>query len=210
MTLCLFGGAFNPPHLTHERIIRAALEQLPIDRVVVLPAGQHPLKNPTDMPPAQTRLELCQLAFEHLDRVEVNDWEVRREQRSYTVETLLHFREYVTGGERPYWIVGSDNLKILPSWHRHHELMDLAVLVTCPRMGHPVDASTFAATGLAEHQVNELRANVLAVEPDDVSASEIREYLRLGQSSSPWLRPAVEQRIRALRLYGAEPREPDA
>ena len=210
MTLCLFGGAFNPPHLTHERVIKAALAQLPIERVVVLPAGQHPLKDAAEMPPGETRLELCQLAFGELDRVDINDWEVRRDRPSYTVDTIQHFREYVTAGERPYWIIGSDNLKILTSWHRHTDLVELAMLATVPRMGHPIDDQIFGELGLAAEQTAELRAHVLTMEPDDVSASEIRARLSSGLAAASLLHPAVEQRIQARGLYGAAPTETDA
>ena len=112
------------------------------------------------------------------------------------------------GGARPYWIIGSDNLKILPSWHRHHELCELAVLVTCPRMGHPVDASSLHDLDLDDRVRDEILAHVLEMEPDDVSASEIRECLRSNGSASRWLHTAVEQRIHELGLYGTTPTNP--
>lgn len=206
MSLCLFGGAFNPPHLTHERVIRAALAQLPVERVVVLPTGRHPLKDAGELAPAEARLELCRLAFGDLEgAVEVDDWELRQSGPSYTVDTLHHFREYAAGGARPYWIIGSDNLKILPSWHRHRELCELAVIVTCPRMGHPVDATSLLDLDLEPRARDEILEHVLQMEPDDVSASQIRACLREHRSASQWLRPAVERRIHELGLYETLP-----
>ena len=69
--MALFGGAFNPPHLTHRKIIAAAREQLPVQQVLVLPAGAHPHKQDgaSDLAPPAARLELCQLAFGDLPYV---------------------------------------------------------------------------------------------------------------------------------------------
>jgi len=203
MNICLFGGAFNPPHRTHERVIRAALDQLPIERLVVLPCGSHPHKRDTGLAPAEERLELCRLAFAGIPGVEVDDWETRQPGLSYTVETVAHFREYATGGERPYWIIGADNLKILPSWHQPHELLRLAILVTCPRMGYPVDDEMLADLDLTEAERREILAHVLDVDPDAVSASELRRCLRDGDDATALLHPDVERRIRELDLYGA-------
>lgn len=205
MRLCLFGGAFNPPHRTHERVVRAALAQLPLDLLVVLPTGQHPLKPQHEMAPAAARLELCRLAFGAIPRVRVDDWEMRQPGPSYTVDTLRHYREYSAPGSRPCWIVGSDNLALLPQWHRYHELLAMAVLVTVPRQGHPVGEHALAHLELTPAERAEILSHVLAIEPDDVSASEIRARLRRGEPTGEWLHPAVEQRIRELGLYGAAP-----
>lgn len=205
--LALFGGAFNPPHRTHHRIAAAALSQLPIERVIVLPAGRHPWKErDEDMAPAAQRLELCRIAFGDLAGVELSDWEVRRQEPCYTVDTLRHFREYVTRGRRPFWLVGSDNLPGLPQWHRHHDLLELAVLATYPRAGHPIDAAALAGLDLTDEERAEILAHVLDVEPDDVSASEIRARLRRGDDVDDVLDRGVADRIRALGLYGAMPR----
>ena len=203
MTLCLFGGAFNPPHRTHERIICTALAQLPVRRLVVLPSGQHPHKHHAELAPAAARLELCRLAFDAIEGVEVDDWETTQPHPSYSAETLRHYREYVTDGKRPYWIIGSDNLRILPSWHRHHDVLAHAVPVTCPRSGYPIDEESLADLDLTDRERAEILAHVLEMEPDDVSASEIRRDLRLHRPTEAWLHPAVEHRIRELGLYGA-------
>lgn len=202
MTLCLFGGAFNPPHRTHERVARAALARLPIDLLVILPTGHHPLKPERELAPAAARVELCRLAFGGIPRVRVDDWETRQPGPSYSVDTLRHYREYSAPGSRPYWIVGSDNLALLPQWHRYHEFLAMAVLVTVPRLGHPVSEHALAQLDLTRAEREEILAHVLAVEPDDVSASAIRARLRDGDPTDAWLDPAVARRIRELGLYG--------
>ena len=65
--LCLFGGAFSPPHRTHRRVVEAALERLSPDRLLIAPCRDHPIKGATDMPTAEHRLAMCRINFADLD-----------------------------------------------------------------------------------------------------------------------------------------------
>jgi len=186
--LALFGGAFNPPHLTHRKIIAAAKEQLPVQQVVVLPTGAHPHKQSADreLAPPAARLELCQLAFGDIPYVTIDDRELHREGLSYTVDTLTEL-----GNDNPdttlFWIIGSDNLPLLRSWRQPDRILELATLVIYPRKGHETRPHDSGIT--------------LAVTPDDVSASAIREALRTGREPGE-VDPRVWDRIRQLGLYG--------
>lgn len=183
--LALFGGAFNPPHLSHKKILAAAKAQLPVDRVVILPAGAHPHKQEPEheMAAADARLELCRIAFGDIPYVTIDDRELRREGLSYTVDTLKELR-----GENPdttlFWIIGSDNLPLLKTWRQPDKILQLATLVTYPRKGHEEKGPGI----------------LLEVTPDDISASAIRAALRAGRKPSG-LDPRVLERIRQLSLY---------
>ncbi len=186
--LALFGGAFNPPHLTHKKILAATKEQLPVTQVVVLPAGAHPHKQAADndMASAAARLELCALAFGDIPQVTIDDRELRREGLSYTVDTLRELH-----AEHPdqtlFWIIGADNLPLLRTWREPESILELCTLVTCPRKNH---AANTAGPGIT-----------LDFQPDDVSASAIRKALRSGHKPEG-LDPRVLDRIRQLGLYG--------
>ncbi len=186
--LALFGGAFNPPHLTHRKIIAAAKEQLPVQEVVILPAGAHPHKQTPEheMATAAARLELCHLAFGDIAYVTIDDRELRREGLSYTVDTLTELRN-----ENPdatlFWIIGSDNLPLLGTWHEPDKILELATIVTYRRKGHETRPQGPGIT--------------LDVTPDEVSASGIREALRSRRQPRE-VDPRVLDRIRQLGLYG--------
>jgi nicotinate-nucleotide adenylyltransferase len=135
--LAILGGTFDPPHRTHRRIAEAALEQLPVAEVAVLPAGDHPHKGSRRSTAALDRLAMCRLAFARLHRVRVDDREVLRKGVSYTVDTLEALR-----AEAPdralYFLIGSDNLPLLPTWKDHHRVLELCTVATFPRQGHPI------------------------------------------------------------------------
>jgi nicotinate-nucleotide adenylyltransferase len=199
--LCLFGGAFNPPHRTHERILRACLDQLPVRECVVLPSGRHPFKGDLDLAPAAARVELCRLAFDGMPGVRVSDWEASRPGTTYTVETLRHFAA-ADPGRALWFVIGSDNLPLLPEWKEIDEVLRLATIVTLPRAGHAAEPA-IDALALPEGERRRLREHLLRIEPDDVSASRIRARLAAGEDCSALLHPRVLARIRELLLYGA-------
>jgi len=187
--IAVFGGAFDPPHRTHVRIARAALEQLPVDELHVVPAGDHPWKTGATAPGPE-RLELCRIAFRDVHGARVDDREVARGGASYTVETLEQLAVEHPG--RPLWLViGSDNLPTFHLWRRADRILQLAHLAVFPRAGAAAQA---AGTPQPER--------VLAVQPDAVNATAIRMQLAQGGRGLAELDPLVEQRVVARRLYG--------
>ena len=172
----MLGGSFNPPHESHRRIAAQALDQLPIQRLLAIPSGDHPHKQGRDMAPAEHRLEMAKLAFAGLEHVTVDDRELRRTGRSFTVDTLEELR-----AEHPerrlYFLIGSDNLPLLPTWHQHHRMLELATFVTWPRAGHPVDPTGLARLDLDEAERASLLDHTLDLPADDVAASDLRARL---------------------------------
>lgn len=199
--LALLGGSFDPPHRTHVRIAEAALRQLPVDEVRVLPAGDHPHKRQRGMTAAAHRLAMCRLAFAGSDRVVVDDRELHRAGPSFTVDTLEEFARERAG--RPLWfLIGADNLPLLPTWHRHHRILELARVATFPRLGSPIDEAGLAGLDLTAAERTALLAARLELPADAVSASDVRARLAAGERALPQLDPAVEAYALAHHLYG--------
>ena len=198
--LAILGGAFNPPHSTHRRLVRAALEQLPVTQVLVLPSGDHPHKRGTDIAPAADRLAMARLCFADLPAAVVDDRELRRSGPSFTVDTLQELADEAT--DRQLWfLIGSDNLPLLPTWHQHHRLLALASVATFPRAGYEVAATDLDGLDLTPAQRESLLANRLELEPDAVSATDLRARLRRGQRHLPELEDSVEAYILEHHLY---------
>jgi len=198
--IAVLGGSFNPPHTTHRRLAAAALQRLPIDRLLVIPAGDHPHKRNLDMAPASDRLAMCHLGFADLPGVLVDDRELQRRGPSFTVDTLAELAQEHPG-RRLYFLVGSDNLPLLPTWREPERLLQLCQVVTYPRLGYPLDAAMLAKLPVSERQRAELAAHVLDLPADAVAASDLRRRWRAGERNLPELLPTVCAYLEQRGLY---------
>ena len=119
----IYGGTFSPPHNGHIAAAKAFMEQMWLDFLYVIPTGTPPHKEmsvPTD---AAHRLEMCRLAFSGVEGVYVSDMEMRREGRSYTVDTL---RELTGEDRRLFLLCGTDMMLTLDQWREPEEIFKLA------------------------------------------------------------------------------------
>lgn len=129
MHIALYGGSFDPPHLGHVHVVHAALRQLDIDKVIVVPAFVNPFKSGTHAP-AELRLEWLNTIFADEEKVEVSDIEVRQKRPVRSIETVSH---YARECEKIYFIIGADNLAALKEWYRFDELDAMVTWVVATR-----------------------------------------------------------------------------
>jgi nicotinate-nucleotide adenylyltransferase len=191
----LLGGTFDPIHVGHLGAAEAAIGCAKLDRVVFIPAATPPHRAPA-VAAAVERLEMCRLATEGDARFGVSDMELKREGPSYTVDTLGELRRMHPSDEL-FLILGWDAARLFPTWRRPDEVRELASVVVVGRTGSQAPR---------EADLNEAslggRGVVLCLEPTpDVSASEIRRAVALGESIAGKVPAAVERYITAHRLY---------
>ncbi len=204
--VALLGGTFNPPHRAHKRLAAAALEQLPIDEVLVIPTGDHPHKRDGGVAAAHHRLAMARLCFGDMPGVRIDDREIRRAGLSFTVDTLEELR--CEDPTRQLWfLIGADNLPLLPTWHRHHRILQLARIATFPRGGcsaldTEATRAELAAIDLSTEERDSLLRHCLAIEPDPASATGIRDRLCAGHRGLPEIAAEVERYILEHHLYG--------
>lgn len=125
--ILLYGGTFDPPHLGHLNNLRAAMDAVHPDRVVVMPAGTPPHKA-ASATPARHRLAMCRCFAALGPSVTVSRWEIDRGGRSYTVRTLEMLRA-AWPNARLYLAVGSDMLLTFRQWRDWQRILRLAALV---------------------------------------------------------------------------------
>lgn len=189
MKLGLYGGSFDPVHLGHLLVARAALEELGLDRIVFLPAAQSPFKPDAQPTPAAARAQLLRLALQGLPWATVDLWETERGGVSYTIDTLRHFRALHPDAEL-FYLVGGDHAPLLPQWKDARELAALAQFVVVPRPGTP-----------PPQLPPPFRGRTLQGFPLGVSSSAIRERVRTGRSIRFLVPEAVAEAITTNRLY---------
>ena len=202
MNIGIYGGTFDPPHWGHITAARAAMEQLKLDRLVLIPDRVPPHKAlPEGSASPEQRLEMAALATAELGkRAEVSDRELRRDGPSYTSDTLAELRR--EHPEDTLWLLmGSDMFLSLQTWHAPEEIMALARIAPFSREAED-ESETFAAQ--QSRLEREYGAQIQIVQNPEVrglSSTEVRAALAAGRGSD-LLPPAVYGYVLREHLYG--------
>jgi len=138
----LFGGTFDPVHLGHLGCAREVLELFDLDKIFFVPAHVQPLKADRDVLPFQHRERMIRAAIEGNPSFAISDIEDRRGGRSYSIETVRHFRDEAPGGTELFFILGQDAFHDIPMWKDWRELLRLCNFVVMTRPGHPSNSLT--------------------------------------------------------------------
>jgi nicotinate-nucleotide adenylyltransferase len=209
--LGILGGTFDPPHVGHLAVARAALAQLPLARVLLMPVNRNPFKGGAPDPGPRERLEMCRLAAAGEERVEACGLEIERGGASFTVDTLRAIHASHPDVALTF-ILGADTAATLPSWREPRALAGLTEFAVAARGGtvreHVLQALAPLAEELADDPANGLRVTFLDMPEVDVSASEVRRRIAAGEPFEELVGPAVAGYIAEHRLYGYDGEAP--
>jgi nicotinate-nucleotide adenylyltransferase len=210
----LYGGTFDPVHNGHLAIARAVRDALGAE-VHLVPAADPPHKGDTHAD-AEQRAAMLQLAIAGEDGLRVDRRELQRSGPSWTLDTLLDVRAEVGQRQPLVWMVGSDSLLQLNTWHRWRELFDHAHILAVQRPGSAVDAERIQrrapevyariapiwrdATTLAHSPAGGFGVFTLE-EPREESSTELRRRIRSGEPWRSWVPDRVADFIAASGLY---------
>ncbi|HEY1070296.1 MAG TPA: nicotinate-nucleotide adenylyltransferase [Thermomonas sp.] len=209
-----YGGSFDPVHLGHLAVARAARDVLGAE-VALVPARDPPHKDATHAD-ADQRAALLDLAVAGEPGLRVDRRELHRAGPSYTVDTLAGLRAESGPAAPLAWLVGADSLLQLHTWHRWRDLFALAHVIAVQRPGAEIDAARLRAEApavLAELDQRWLPPAALADSPcggfallplselRPESSTELRRRIAAGEPWRDWVPAAVAARIDALQLY---------
>ncbi|MGI6157939.1 MAG: nicotinate (nicotinamide) nucleotide adenylyltransferase [Saccharofermentanales bacterium] len=172
----LFGGTFDPFHAAHRTLIECAMDQLPLDRLVVMPVGRPPHKQRRTSF-AAFRHEMALLGTRGLPGVEVSDEEIRTPGVDYSLTTVRRLK--ATEAVDELWMIaGSDVLCTIESWHRYEELLSEVVLAIARRGDDDMDALYDEANAIEERYG--ARVTFFEMPPSELSGTDIRHARRPG------------------------------
>lgn len=192
----IFGGAFDPPHSAHRMLAQAALEQLQLDQLRIVPTGQawHRAQPLSD---AVHRVAMAKLAFADLPNVLVDARETLRSGPSYTVDTLREFNAESPTAQL-FLVIGQDQVEALSTWREWRMVVRLAMICVASRADSTRHAWHFSPPPELRPRFRQLD---MAVSP--VSATEIRARVAAGQPVVPLVCAAVARYIAHHHLYQA-------
>jgi len=205
MRIGFFGGSFDPPHLGHLAVARAAAHAFSLDRVLFVPTALQPLKPNGAVASYQERLAMVSLLCtlqpaSPSPRFEPStlDEPLPGSAPNYTVDTLIRLRETLPSTDALFVILGADAFLGLPRWRSPDTLFLLAewIIVSRPNVG-PQELSGLDLTPAQRqriHQLNDIH--------EPAAATQIRALLAAGSDCADLLSPSLLQYIRMHHLYG--------
>jgi nicotinate-nucleotide adenylyltransferase len=196
MRIGVIGGTFDPPHTGHLILAEQARDQLNLDRVLWVPAGDPPHKQSVPISPITDRVEMVGLAIRDNDAFSISDVDIARPGPHFTAD-MLELVEQQTEASELYLVLGGDSLRDLPTWHEHHRLLRSAWLAVMGRPDAPIDLD------MLETMIPGISSRVRMLETPliYISGSDIRNRVKNGNSVRYLVPDTVGDYILRNRLY---------
>jgi len=192
----IFGGTFNPPHIGHLILAETAADALQLDTVYFVPAAAPPHKVGIPRAAVEHRVEMVKQAIVDNPRFELSRVDVDRPGPHYAVEMVHIFHDSHPNAEL-FFLMGSDSLRDLLSWHRPHDIVSACKIVVLNRPVNPPDMKSLSAA------IPSLKEQLISIpSPEiEISSTNIVARLRQGQSVRYRLQPTILKYIHEHQLY---------
>ena len=198
MRVGIYGGTFSPVHNGHVAAAKAFMEQMWLDILYIIPTGVTPHKDMKGDATASDRLEMCRLAFEGVEGVIVSDLEMRREGKSYTVDTL---RELYDPDGRLFLLMGTDMLLTLDKWREPEEIFRLCYPVYIRREEDDgLDGAIVEKIKSNQEKYGKVVRRIMAA-AIEISSTDVRAAVADGFPIEGAVPPAVARYIHEHELY---------
>ncbi len=202
MKIGIMGGTFNPIHNGHLTLAETALTQFSLDEVWFIPNGHPPHKElGISDATAKDRLNMTLLAIRENPAFRVEEYEIEKNDTSYSWSTLEHFHQIHPEHEY-YFIVGADSLFAIETWSHPERIFPLCTLLAAYRD----EIDTLEEMNEQIQYLKEkyhAKIEILSAPLMNVSSHDLRNALAHGKSISQYVPEAVNTYIKEEGLYGA-------
>ncbi len=183
--LGIFGGSFDPPHFGHIKSALTLLELFDFEQIRFVPCQLSPHKNEVHAS-SQHRLKMLGLVCDSHNKLVVDDCELKREAPSYTIDTLVEFREKFGKKKSLVLILGMDAYLSFCKWHRYEEILSYCHLMLLQRPGYTLPKSGCEKDFIEEYLVKDINLLVnntngkiylSEIEKIDLSSTAVRNTI---------------------------------
>lgn len=191
MKIGIFGGTFNPIHLGHLIMASYAYEEMDLDKIIFMPAGNPPMKEGEIS--FFHRKNMIELSIKDDPRFSYSELE-DRDGLSYSYETIKEIRKF--SSDELYFIMGADSFESIHKWYEYEKLLKEIEIIVVDRKG------SSDLDGLKEdYRAVALGIHILKGPIIDISSSLIRSRIKEKRSIRYLLAKEVREYIEKHRLY---------
>lgn len=195
MKILLFGGSFDPIHIGHIEAAKKAIEKLNIDKVIFIPTNQTPLKSNNLVASNKDRYNMILKSIKENKKLDVSDYEIKKQDVSYTYNTVKHFKQIYKEDEL-YFLIGTDRVKDLEKWYNIDKLKNLITFIFVPRNNENLEEI------IAKNDfLKKINYVILELPIIEISSSYIREKLKKNKNIDDLIDKNCAKYIEELNLY---------
>jgi nicotinate-nucleotide adenylyltransferase len=197
----ILGGTFNPIHTGHLIMAEEACNRHNLSKVIFIPAYIPPHKYVEDLANANQRYQMVKHAIKENSKFEVSDLEIKREGRSFTIDTVQEVLHYYGKSSIIFLIMGADSLNELELWKDIKKLSQLCHFVIVNRPGYKTEPSARLVEIIGKDKVADMERLRLTIEPIGTSSTGIRKRINDGVEIKELVPECVEAYIKEHGLY---------
>ncbi len=195
-TILLFGGAFDPVHYGHISLLNSAIKIVHPTKVIIMPSGL-PAHKSAHTAPKYARLKMCRAFLPFFSNIEIDSYEVDKNDSSYTINTLTYLKNKYKDAKITISI-GSDMLLMFHKWKDYKQILKHAALVVHCRDENHIEKVADYAKNLKKDGADILLSNDEILQ---ISSSLIRDCIKKGEDISEFVPPLVNKIITDNDLY---------
>ena len=196
--LGIFGGTFNPPHRGHIESAKNFIEEMSLDKLLIVPTLIPPHKSCEEMATAEQRLEMCELAFSSIPKCEISHIEVERGGKSYTYMTI---EELKSCDIELFLLCGTDMILTMDSWMKPEIIFSNATICYARRECDEANDSKIEEKIALYKEKYGAEIVFLDSPVIEISSSEIRNKIKSGESCDGFLTEEVKKYLTDSELY---------
>lgn len=195
MRIGVLGGTFDPPHRGHLALAEAAVQELRLDTLILVPNQRNPFKQSNAIEAnGKQRFEMVRRLIDGHPTLATTNVEITRGGASYMVDTLNELQLAMPGD---YWLVlGGDALEHFMKWRSAEKILRTTRLAVAVRPGTDHDAIIDVQGDLVRP-----RLDLLEVSTPAISATQVRTAIANGHPVDEWLTDGVAKYIAEHNLY---------
>ena len=186
------GGTFNPIHYAHLLSAEQVYDRLGFDKILFIPAARPPHKDHRDVIDSEHRYQMVLHATSDNCHFEVSRIELERTGPSYAIQTVKELQSFYGSCCELTWIIGADSLIEFKIWKDFDELLDICHFIATTRPNYDINNVPPTLRN---------RVEIFPITGVDISATEVRQYVRKGYSIRYLVPEAVMQYIAQHKLY---------